>query len=130
MCCLGFVVGALVEFAIIILVSRASGTHNNKVGGMTMSKAKLARSKPLNKRMQPNGKRTLGIYNQMEKDNSPTAQQAGNQGCFNSSLNVIDSVSFGIFTTLFLLFSNYQGMSIHLDLYNYNSYYHLIMYHK
>ena len=103
--CLAFVVGALVEFAIIILVSRTSSTRNNKVGGSKMSKDKLARSKPLNKRMQPNGKGTLGIYNQREKDNSPAEQQAEKQRRFSNLMNAIDCISSGIFTIVFILFN-------------------------
>ena len=106
LCCLGFVVGALVEFAIIILMGRASGTRNNRIGCTTMSKPKLVRIRTLNKKKnQTNRKGAFGSDTKSEKENRPVKETVENQGCASRSRDVIDFISFWLFTILFILFN-------------------------
>ena len=108
LCSLGFVVVALVEFAVIILIGRASEASSNKVECTTISKEKLRRRNVLKNTQKKiiSVKPTSGIRNKIVDDKSQVlARKAGGNGYGNHSLNAIDFISFWLFVTLFALFN-------------------------
>ena len=108
LCSLGFVVAALLEFAIIIALGRVSDTSFNKVECTTMSKKKEHKRSILEKKKgkYKDKKELSGILRQIDGKGSPLLPTIDeNKECASQTINMIDFVSFCLFLTLFLLFN-------------------------
>ena len=106
LCSLGFVVVALLEFAIIILIGRNSETHVNGLERRNPSDKTVRRRSILEKKKGKYVDGLSGIHRKIEAERcQEVTVNVENRVRVNQSINTIDLISFWLFLTCFVVFN-------------------------
>ena len=105
LCSLGFVVSALIEFAIIVLLKRKSVTTNNKVGSKILPKRKIDAGAILRQRIRRTKKWKYELEKAQSLNHRNDSSTMSNDDGMSALLIAIDFTSFWTFIFLYILFN-------------------------